>query len=452
MTSGEDEAAAFQVVDGTNDVSNASSGIDAPNVVGGHPNNKTENGPTGAFIGGGGSDGSKNTASANYTTIGGGEDNTASTDWATVGGGQNNEASGGWATVGGGYRNTAGGTEATVGGGQSNMASGYHATVGGGERNTASGGDSTVGGGLFNTASGDEATVPGGRLGAATNTNSFVWNDGTEYHSIPNAGDGLNSATAIAGESVIGTNTFHASAENGFRFITGGDSSPRVVTLADDGSSSELTFHSGIPSGSGTAVGIESGTLVAGTSSARYKTNIQPLSTDTSRVLDLEPREFEYEETGQEDTGLIAEAVEETLPELVHYDEEDRPESVQYDRVGVYLVPEVDENRARLDDIENDTTDHEREIANLKADLDARDARIADQQDRIDTLESRLDSKDDRVDALEREIERKDDRVETLEDENEQLRAENEALHERVAAIEAHVGLGDAGGAVVADD
>ena len=79
--------------------------------------------------------------------------------------------------------------------------------------------------------------------------------------------------------------------------------------------------------------------------------------------------------------------------------------------------------------------------AELETEIDARDARITDQQDRIDTLESRLDSKDDRVDALEREIERKDDRVETLEDENEQLRAENEALRERVAAIEAELGL-----------
>ena len=229
--------------------------------------------------------------------------------------------------------------------------------------------------------------------------------------------------------------------------------SPSVVTLADDGTNAELTFHSDLPAADHTAVNINaSGKLTKATSSARYKTNMQPLSADTSRVLDLEPREFEYEETGQEDTGLIAEEVEETLPELVHYDEEDRPESVQYDRVGVYLVPEVDENRARLDDIENGTTDHERQIANLKADLDAKDDRITDQQDRIDTLESGLDSKDDRIDALEREIERKDDRVETLEDENERLRAENEALRERVAAIEAHVGLGDAGEAVSADD
>ena len=56
------------------------------------------------------------------------------------------------------------------------------------------------------------------------------------------------------------------------------------------------------------------------------------------------------------------------------------------------------------------------------------------------------------IDDLESEVERKDDRIETLEAENADIRAENEALRERVAAIEAHVGLGDAGEEVVADD
>ena len=44
------------------------------------------------------------------------------------------------------------------------------------------------------------------------------------------------------------------------------------------------------------------------------------------------------------------------------------------------------------------------------------------------------------------------DSTSSPEAENADIRAENEALRERVAAIEAYVGLGDADEAVVADD
>ena len=44
------------------------------------------------------------------------------------------------------------------------------------------------------------------------------------------------------------------------------------------------------------------------------------------------------------------------------------------------------------------------------------------------------------------------DSASSPEAENAEIRAENEALRERVAAIEAHVGLGDAGEGVSADD
>ena len=44
------------------------------------------------------------------------------------------------------------------------------------------------------------------------------------------------------------------------------------------------------------------------------------------------------------------------------------------------------------------------------------------------------------------------DSTSSSEAENADLRQENKALRERVAAIEAHVGLGDAGAAVSADD
>jgi hypothetical protein len=100
--------------------------------------------------------------------------NSASGDYSAVGGGRRNTASDTCATVGGGYSNTASDSCATVGGGVGNYASGEKATIPGGCRNTASGAVATVGGGGWNTASGDRATVPGGRYNDATGNYSFA--------------------------------------------------------------------------------------------------------------------------------------------------------------------------------------------------------------------------------------------------------------------------------------
>ena len=423
VTSGNGDTA-FQVVDGGSNVSNAGSTIDAPNVVGGHPDNKTENGPEGAFIGGGGSDGSKNTVSADHTTIGGGIGNTASVVGATVGGGTRNTASGGDATAGGGFENTASTAVATVGGGARNTADAYYATVGGGSKNTADASSNTsgtpnpfyatVGGGIGNTASGSSATVPGGALGAATDDNSFVWNDGSGYHEIPYASsEGLSSNNfAVSSNEPTGEETFSVSAQGGVRFITGSQS----VTYIDARTA---------------------GWTTASTRSA--KTNIDPVDPEAilDGVTEMEVATWEYKDddgegAGTRHVGPMAEDFHEVVDVGTS---DDHINSINADGVALAAIQGLSKT---LDE--------------TQADLDAKDARIADQQDRTDTLESRLDSKDDRVDALEREIERKDDRVETLEDENEQLRAENETLRERVAAIEAHVGLGDAGEEMVADD
>lgn len=133
--------------------------------------------------------GQSNSASGDYSTVGGGQNDTASGFWSTVGGGQNNTASitfatvsGGLlnnasansATVGGGFSNTANGPQSTLGGGQNNTASGIQSTIGGGESNTASNFAATVGGGNGNTASGTQSTVGGGWLNTASGQFSTV--------------------------------------------------------------------------------------------------------------------------------------------------------------------------------------------------------------------------------------------------------------------------------------
>ena len=191
-------------------------------------------------------DNTNNVVYDNYGTIGGGGNNQAGSDdgdeqttdiaeYATVSGGKRNTASGTSATVGGGRTNTASGEYSTVGGGRENTASGKEATVGGGGGNTASADNATVGGGLGNTASGGAATVPGGRLGAAEDINSFVYNDGEQYHDIPDLSfAGLSSNTAVDGEPVTGANTFSVSATGGVRFITGSAENPKVTYIPNN--------------------------------------------------------------------------------------------------------------------------------------------------------------------------------------------------------------------------
>jgi hypothetical protein len=235
------------------------------NVLAGSSSNSIDGGAVGAVVSGGGSDETdvggtsigNNVVSANYGTVGGGEGNTASGEETTVGGGSKNTASGDRATVGGGSENRALDRTATVGGGVSNEASGVSATVGGGNANTASARQSTVGGGNRNTASALQATVPGGSLGAAKNSESFVWNDGTSYHAIPNTSfDGLSSNTAVDGEPVTGSSTFSVSARGGFRFITGSSS---VTYIDDSGTLVPGGNAVGAPSGSGLTLETDDG-------------------------------------------------------------------------------------------------------------------------------------------------------------------------------------------------
>jgi hypothetical protein len=91
--------------------------------------------------------------------------------------------------------------------------------------------------------------------------------------------------------------------------------------------------------GSGFLVCIDAnGELLKMTSSARYKTNVRDLEDDPEKVLDLRPVRFQWTTTGQEDIGLIAEEVAESMKDLVIYDTEGKPDAVKYERISLYLM------------------------------------------------------------------------------------------------------------------
>ena len=192
---------------------------DAPSVALGSASNVASG--IGATVGGGGAtklaDSSgcpecKNTASGEFSTVGGGRKNTASGARSTVTGGGSNTASGSSSTIAGGDVNTTSGVSSTVGGGEFNTANSNFSTISGGNRNTASGSNSTVSGGYDNTASNSYSTVGGGTGNAASGYSSTVsggmdncagghasWAGGTRSK--------VRSRSGSTGDAVCGSNS-----------------------------------------------------------------------------------------------------------------------------------------------------------------------------------------------------------------------------------------------------
>lgn len=263
--------------------------------------------------------GEYNEATAEHATVGGGEDNLAEAEAATLSGGAFNHASGDFSTLAGGQDNAANGVNSAVGGGFEVFADGKYAVGSGGLTNNATGDGSAVGGGFENGADGLGATVPGGSGNNADGDYSVA--------------AGRNAYANHDGAFVVGNSTVDRVSSNNaeeVRFQAGGGF---VVEDLNTGNEAPLTYDSG------------TGELLVDNSSAQYKTNIEPLNPSPEAVLDLIPRSFEYTDSGRDGVGLIAEEVAEHVPELVITDEDGRPDAVRYDRLGLYLIPELRRQR-----------------------------------------------------------------------------------------------------------
>lgn len=166
--------------------------------------------------GGGEAEADSNSASGNYSAIGGGLGNLAIATTAVIAGGENNQASGNASTVGGGFQNNAtgivstigggifnaaNGTESTIAGGRQNTADGDHAVIGGGEENTATGPYSSIGGGNLNQTEDEFVTIGGGQNNLANEINATVSgganNQATGGSAVIGGGEN-NRATGVA--------------------------------------------------------------------------------------------------------------------------------------------------------------------------------------------------------------------------------------------------------------
>lgn len=108
-------------------------------------------------------------------------------------------------------------------------------------------------------------------------------------------------------------------------------------------------------------------------SSIKYKKNIETASDDWSKILNVRSVNFEYKDklpdgsSQPRDFGVIAEEVEKLgLGNLIIRNSDGEIESVKYDRMVLYLIPLVKEQRQKMEEQSNKISDLESRIEKLE--------------------------------------------------------------------------------------
>lgn len=83
-------------------------------------------------------------------------------------------------------------------------------------------------------------------------------------------------------------------------------------------------------------------------SSARWKTNIQPIANALDKVQRLRGVTFDWKANGKHDLGVVAEEVAPVVPEIVGFERDGKAQSVDYGRLTALLVEAIKEEQAEI--------------------------------------------------------------------------------------------------------
>lgn len=167
-------------------------------------------------------------------------------------------------------------------------------------------------------------------------------------------------------------------------YIDASASSSSEATTTRIGTSQTKCFVAGIrgittTNANAIAVLIDSaGQLGTVSSTRRVKHDIQDMADASSDILNLRPVTFVYngDESHTKQYGLIAEEVNEVLPEIVVKDEQDQPETVQYHILPVLLLNEMKKQQAKVEQMEQ-------VIASLQAQIEQFVTRVRTLENRV---------------------------------------------------------------------
>jgi len=180
--------------------------------------------------------------------------------------------------------------------------------------------------------------------GAGTISSNVTWTlpsaDGSANQAIVTNGSGVLSF-ATAGATLTDNNT--DSGTNYFVFTTstsGNFTAARVATTTR-----ALTYQ---PS-----TGTLSATLFNETSSIALKENLMPINNALEKILNLQGYIYDRKDGSRKnEPGLIAEDIEQIIPEVVTKDADGKPESIAYQRLVTYLIESVKELKKEINELQ----------------------------------------------------------------------------------------------------
>ena len=168
-----------------------------------------------------------------------------------------------------------------------------------------------------------------------------------------------NSSNTTAALTVTNTNT--GSNSDGIKINAGGTADATAVVLGCFDASGSTIHFIVRPNGKlyvrtdnwgtgGTAIGVSGNDLTTSPSSRRYKENERSLGIDSSKIYQIEVKEFDYIESkgGSHDFGAIAEDVDVIFPEIV-WKENGQAESIRESKMVWLLLEEMKKLKSELD-------------------------------------------------------------------------------------------------------
>jgi hypothetical protein len=194
----------------------------------------------------------------------------------------------------------------------------------------------------YTTASLPDANVEG-QLAYDTDENAVKFTDGTQW----------SGYAGLASPTFTGTVTATAFSGDGSA-LTGIESLPDAITVNGSAASGTLAIDASSNTtftGDVTVTGEMSAATITETSTMRIKENINPISNGLDAILNLTGVTYDRLDNHKHEAGLIAEQVNEILPDLVAKDEEGKPSAIQYTKLTAYLIEAVKSLKAEIDEL-----------------------------------------------------------------------------------------------------